>query len=252
VSTPHSPYKFGTGKNAKGTAHFNPLWREVDRHELGIAGHSLGGTAVTPAGQAIKRVKAVVSYDNLDDSLPPRLVRKIHAPALYFGADYKFPTFATPTNPDNLPNARQHWPAFRQSRKAGVDTMTITPRTSTHYEWDQQSAAGSLPASRFGQVTSFYFTLAWFDRYLKHERSALRRLTGRHFNRSGDRHSIGAGRYDAKRALAHPSNPAAGNVPYRIHGKCVADLLSFYYASAYWLNDGRIHSSDLRARGCHR
>lgn len=250
TSTPRSPYRFGHGKNAAGTLHYNPLWREVDRHEVGIAGHSLGATAVTPIGQQMPRVKAVISYDNLDQSIPAWDVSKIHAPALYFATDYPFPTFAIPNLPGAPPNPQKHWPAYDAMVKAGVDSMVIVPRASTHYEWDEQSAIGSLPASRYGQVMSFYYTLAWFDRYLKHQPSALRRLVARRFDSSADRHSIGVGRYSAARALADPTNPFAGNMPYKIKGKCAADLLSFYYASAYWLDHGRVRSSNMRNRGC--
>jgi dienelactone hydrolase len=250
LSTPHHRYRFGKGKNGKGTSHFNPLWREVNRHELGIAGHSLGAIAASPIGQAKKRVKAVISYDNLDGTIPPRLTKRIHAPALYFATDYQFPTFATPMSSQSPPKPGRHLGTFRQLRKAHVDVMEITPRASTHYEWDQQSALGSLPASRFGQVMSLYYTQAWFDRYLKHKHAAVHRLTARRFNRSADRHSIGAGTYDAKQAAADPTDPTAGNRPYKIHGKCAADLLSFYYASAYWLDHGRVHSRNMRHRGC--
>lgn len=251
VSTARHPDRYGQDRNGKRAMHYNPLWREVNRHEVGIAGHSLGAMAVTPIGQTDRRVKAVVSYDNLDNTIPANLQTEIHAPALYFGTDYAFPTFATPNVPSAPSNPDQHWPAYDQMRKAGVDSMVITPRASTHYEWDQQSAAGSLPASRYGQVVSLYYTLAWFDRYLKHRPSALRRLTAKHFNRSADRHSIGSGTYDARLAVADPTDPAAGNVPYQIEGMCVADALSFYDASAYWLDHGKLHSTNMRNRGCH-
>lgn len=250
VSTPAHPYKYGAGPNGKHTLQFNPLWREVDRHELGIAGHSLGATAVTPIGQADPRVKAVISYDNLDDAIPTYLAPKIHAPTLWFGTDYVFPTFATPKIPGGHLNPEQHWPGFNQLRKAGVDTMTITPRASTHYEWDQQSAAGALPASRYGQITSLYYTIAWYDRYLKHSTVALRRLTAKQYDDSADVHSIGGGTYDLAAALADPTDPTAGNVPYTIAGMCVANTMSFYYASAYWLDHGEDQSANMRNRDC--
>ena len=39
----------------------------------------------------------------------------------------------------------------------------------------------------------------------------------------------------AEQALANPTDPAAGNAPYRIAGAEVANALSFYYDSAYSL-----------------
>ncbi|HWA64750.1 MAG TPA: alpha/beta hydrolase [Mycobacteriales bacterium] len=250
VSTPRHPDKYDVGRNGEHALPYNPLWQEVNRSEVGIAGHSLGASAVTPIGQQDPRVKAVISYDNIDLSLPSWLLPKIHAPALYFGTDYKFPEFATPRLPGAFENPEQHWPAFDQMRKAGVDSMVITPRASTHYEWDQQSSVGALPASRYGQLVSLYYSQAWFDYYLKHEQSGLRRLTALRFDGSADAHSIGGGTYSPAAAAKDPTNLVSGNVPYRIDGRCVADLLSFYNASAYWLDHGRVQSMNMRNRGC--
>ena len=98
------------------------------------------------------------------------------------------------------------------------------------------------------QRVAFYYSLAWFDRHLKHDGTALKRLRALQFDASSDRHSIGAGTFDPAAAAANPTNPFAGNVPYRIAGKFAANLLSFYYASEYFL-DGE-HATDMRARGC--
>jgi dienelactone hydrolase len=250
ISTPRHPYLPGAGPNGRGSMRYNPLWREVDRSELGIAGHSLGATAITPIAQADPHVKAAISYDNLDGTIPPSLVPKIHAPVLWFGTDYQFPTFATPRIPGGHYNPQQHEAAYDQLVKAGVDSMAITPRASTHYEWDQQSAAGALPASRYGQITSLYYTIAWYDYYLKHKASGLRRLTSLTYNSSADRHSIGGGLWSLGEALLRLNDPGAGNLPYKIDGMCVADSLSFYYASAYWLHQGENQSANMRNRGC--
>ena len=250
VSSPHHPYRYGVGSKGSHALAYNPLWREVKRHDLGIAGHSLGAAAITPIAQADPRVKAAISYDNLDKAIPAEDVSKIHAPTLWYGTDYQFPTFAVPKIPGGHRNPQQHWPAYDQLRKAGVDSMTITPRASTHYEWDQQSVAGSLPASRLGQITSIYYTIAWYDYYLKHKASGLRRLTARTYDGSADKHSIGGGTFSLSRALAAPADPTAGNVPYTIKGMCVANTMSIYYASAYWLDHGERQSANLRNRGC--
>ncbi len=133
---------------------------------------------------------------------------------------------------------------------AGIDTMSVTPRASTHYEWGYQPFPASFPASRYGEQTSLHLSVAWFDRYLKQDTSATRRLTQLTFDGSADGYSIGAGTFDAGAAAADPANPRAGNVPYRIEGKCVANLLSFYHRSAYWLERGASSSADMRGRGC--
>ena len=94
---------------------------------------------------------------------------------------------------------------------------------------------------------SLFYTLAWFDRYVKGDASATSRLVRALFDATADVHSIGAGTYDATLAAANPSDPFAGNVPYEIAGKCTANLLSFYYRSAYSVEGGALASSDMRA-----
>ena len=126
--------------------------------------------------------------------------------------------------------------------------MSITTRASDHYEFGYQPDPANLPASRYGERVAFFYSLAWFDRYLKGDHGQ-RPADGRRFDDSSDRHSIGTGTYDPARAAAHPEDPYAGNVPYRIAGKCTCDLLSFYYASAYRLQGGTLQSQDMRARG---
>jgi len=95
-----------------------------------------------------------------------------------------------------------------------------------------------------------YYTLAWFDRYLKDDPTAIERLTSHRFDDSVDRTSIGAGTFDRDAWLADPATPGTGNVPLKIQGLCVADLLSFYYQSAYHLDGGVGQSLDMRGRRC--
>jgi dienelactone hydrolase len=246
LSTPSEPYPWASGSNAAGTPTFNPFWESVDRERLGIAGHSLGAIAVTPIGQEDPRVDAVVSYDNLDGTLGSGVPRR--TPSLFFYTDYAFPATGTPKGSN--PNPRQHFGAFDQLRSAGVDTMTVTTRASDHYEFGYQPFPADFPASRYGERVAFHYSLAWFDRYLKGDPGAKRRLTAYEFDGSADTSSIGAGTYDPAKAIADPTNPFAGNVPYRIAGRCAANLLSFYYATAFSLDGGALFSGDVRARGC--
>jgi hypothetical protein len=148
------------------------------------------------------------------------------------------------------PSPTQHLGAFDQLAAANVDVMSITTRASDHYEFGYQPTPADFPASRYGERVAFYYSLAWFDRYLKGDRKATARLTAYAFDASSDRHSIGAGTYDAQLAASHASDPFAGNVPYKIADKCTANLLSFYNASAFRLQGGELASRDMRARGC--
>ena len=246
LSTPTSPYPWAQGVNAAGTPTFNPYWQSVDAAHVGIAGHSLGAIAVTPIGQEDSRVDAIISYDNLDGTLGASVPRR--TPSLFFYTDYAFPATGAPKA--SPPDTRQHMGAFDQLSAAGVDVMSITSRASDHYEWGYQPYPANFPSSRYGERVAFYYSLAWFDRYLKGDTSATSRLTRYAFDDSSDRHSIGAGTYDAQRAASDPTNPYAGNVPYAIAGKCAANLLSIYYASAFRLEGGTRQSADVRARGC--
>jgi hypothetical protein len=246
LSTPTTPYRWAVGANAAGTPTYNPFWSRVDRAHLGIAGHSLGAIAVTPIAQEDGRVDAAISYDNLDLALPANGRRR--TPTLFFGVDYAFPTTVAPMAAP--PDPTQHLGAFDQLATAGVDAMSVTTRASNHYEFGYQPDPANLPASRYGERVAFYYSLAWFDRYLKGDTTATNRLVARRFDASSDRRSIGAGTYDPARAAAHPDDPFAGNVPYKIAGKCSSDLLSFNFASAYRLEHGARRHRDLRARGC--
>jgi predicted dienelactone hydrolase len=247
LSTPANPYPFSLEPNGAGTPAFNPFWESVDPEHVGISGHSYGAIASTPLGQQDPRVDAIVSYDNLDADLGASVPRR--TPTLFTATDYPFP--ATPFPMGSNPDADQHLAtAYEQLIAAGVDTMSITSRASDHYEWGYQPLPANFPSSRYGERVALYFTLAWFDRYLKGDPDGTARLMRGFFDETSDLHSIGAGTYDPALAAASPTDPFAGNVPYQISGKCVANLLSFYYHSAYWLEGGALQTGDMRALGC--
>ncbi len=269
VSTPTDQDLDGDGgnsnaPNAEGTLLYNPEWHLLDPSEIGVAGHSLGAIAVTSAGQEdvagtgdgsgniTYPIKAIVSMDNLNGSIDLTNGAKIHVPALYFDVDYAFPSVLEPQNPLSPPNPGQFMEndSFAQTRAAGVDTMVVVPRASTHYEFDYLPFPASLQASRYGERVAFYYILAWYDKYLDHDiarddHTGTERLTAEYFDGSADASSIGAGTFDPAAATANPTDPAAGNVPYKISGTCVSNLLSFYYQSGYWLDGGQLQSSQM-------
>ena len=81
---------------------------------------------------------------------------------------------AEPPLPQQGPDPkREESTGFDGWRKAGVDSMVIVPRASTHLEYTDIHYA--LPASRYGQDVASYYVQAWLDRYLKHDRSTERR-----------------------------------------------------------------------------
>ncbi len=254
-STPSNPY---TSPSAGGKT-YNPDYADLNSSEVGIAGHSLGASAVSQVGQCDPRVKAIVAWDNLAPTSGP-----CNQPGLETG----FPA-GTPTNPTNSvpalginseyffnpeptsfpPDPQSKAQAYQQLTAAGADAMQIGLRSSMHLEYSYVPYI--LPASRLGERVAFYYSLAWFDRYLRGSRAAYDRLIATTFDGSSDRHSIGAGTYDPNAAAANPTDTTAGNVPYKIGGLPVSDRLSFYYDSEYSLTPPRRNSKtvclDMRA-----
>jgi hypothetical protein len=149
--------------------------------------------------------------------------------------------------------------------------MQIAPRATTHLDWTRFAGANPFGATLdhgiYGETVAAYYTLAWLDRYVAPAsvtappkaaraskaaaKEAQLRLTASgtdRFDRSVDRFSIGAGLFDAAKA-ASGRNGEAGNVPIRIGGLRIRNLLSFQYPSRYVLNGGELECDDMRA-GC--
>jgi hypothetical protein len=258
---------------------YNPGFGRLDGRDVGIAGHSLGASAVSWVSQCDRRVKAVVAWDDL---IPIKIAhcsanvrvpkadqaRREHAPALTTTNDYEFnlqPQTTVP-NPNGSANAGglDGTAGYLSLIRHGVDSEIISIRNGTHLTYSYIPYV--LPANEIGERVAFYYTLAWFDQYLRGGRDALlpardtayRRLTSLGtYDRSADyndntryRHagdvSFGAGTYSTSRAAAHPTNPQAGNVPYRIKGIPIRDTLSFYYYSEYRLHDPQAAGDPVR------
>ena len=241
LSTEDEPWIGEPTANSEGTNLWNPLAELVDAERIGIAGHSLGASAVSNVGQTDPRVKAIVAFDALRTVEAP-----VHVPALSLAGDYPFPLpNGVPADPESPPDPDSKAAAFDQLRGAGVDVMLVVLRAATHYEWSYLPflSGQALVASRYGERVSMHYTLAWFDRHLKDDPTALSRLVAVEFDDSADRSSIGQGIFD----------PATlNNVPYEIEGQCVANRLSFYYRSKYSFRteSGELFENDLRSRGC--
>jgi dienelactone hydrolase len=238
VSTPGSPSPGGG---------VNPRWAELDRDRLGLAGHSAGGVAVSRLGQEDPRISAIVSWDRAQSGpMPPDL--GLRTPALFVTADFncqRVPVClperrSSPPDPRGPGNKDED---FQRLVSAGVDSMKIALRAATHLDFTEFPQANG---SRYGVVTTFYYTLAWFDRYVRAAGArdladdALRRLTSTRFDASADVHNISGGRRDPD---------TGGNLPARIAGQPVPDRLSFHFRSAYFLEGGR-HRCESMRDGC--
>jgi dienelactone hydrolase len=230
------------------TSGANPHRTELDARHIGLAGHSAGGVAVSQIGQTDPRVSAVVSWDRAQSSPLPSNI-PLRTPTMFQTADYNCqqvpvcvpqpytspPDYLGPGNKDQ---------DFRLLRSAGVDTMKVSLRAATHLDYTQFGLAGT--GSRYGAAVAEYYTLAWFDKYLRGATrrdvatDALRRLTATTFDDSEDVHDISSGQFD----------PAtAANVPPMLSGQPVLDRLSFHFRSGYWLDGGAEQCDDIRA-GC--
>ncbi len=182
---------------AKGLdAAYNPLFKELNGKEIGLAGHSYGAVGVSYIAQWDPRVKAVVAWDNLGPPSPEgaevpggaggsmtigekgcpadpadRTTVPITKPALGMSADYGLP----PTPNTSLPNPLGKSKESLAYSEAGVDSGEIIIRGGSHLDFSfiPNQAFG---ASLHGPDMIDWYTTAWFDKYLKHQRSADQRL----------------------------------------------------------------------------
>ena len=218
LSTPTKPLRYAFSKDATaGYNTFNPFHDLIEylpdgKANLGIAGHSFGASGVTFAQDPkintlnVANIRTVVAWDNLATGYTP------HVPAMaQNGESFVEPSF-NPQRPD--PESKKG--AFNAWRAAKIDTMQVATRAATHLEW---SFVPGLPlaSSSWGNAIVAWYTLAWFDKYLRHDATADARLLTKAFN--------------------EPDNAACGG-----NDNCY----SIYYKNAYWFRDagGALHACD--------
>jgi dienelactone hydrolase len=221
---------------AAGTsATFNPLHALLDHERCGVAGHSFGAVAASEVASTDDRVDALVAWDWLAPDVcdvyetgdqafcfgAPRRPLTPRVPALNVAADYGFDNVPYVADPD--PDARGR--GFAPYRAAGRDVMSVIVRGGSHYECPYIPNP-LLSATLRGEDLCAWYTLAWFDKYLHDDPSAVARLLSDRW------------RHDARGAAID----AAGD----------GNLLSFYFRSRVDVGltaGGRARCDDLRA-GC--
>jgi dienelactone hydrolase len=166
--------RVGAGLNTA----YDPFRALVDPKRIGVAGHSLGASAVSFVGQEDPRVDAIVAWDNLRssdaDSQPDcpsapksRKPVKIKKPAMGMSNDY----FLVPQPNTSDPDPLGRNDGFHAYREAGVDSMQVNTRGGTHYEYS--FLPGNTLPYPFGTATlrgndiAAWYTTAWMDRYVK-------------------------------------------------------------------------------------
>jgi dienelactone hydrolase len=235
--TSHAP-KQNRRVKAGLNAGYNPFWRLLDASRVGIAGHSFGAAGVSYIGQFDPRVDAIVAWDNLGGSDPngssgrtseepcpadpsQRAAKPLTKPALGMSADYFIPPMPKASDPDPLDKSTQ---SFKYS-KAGVDTGELIIRGGTHYDFDWIPNPGFTATLRGADMIAWY-TNAWFDKYVKRDASADKRLLTNRW------------RADAPEAKVDP------------HGD--GNMFSWYYRSRLDIGlsgGGRFKCEDMRP-GC--
>ena len=213
----------------------NPLRELVDPTRVGLAGHSYGAVAVSEVASRDPRVDAVVAWDWLtadvcdlyesgtQDFCPDRPRRPIapRVPGLNISNDYDFS--GSPTTGDPDPDARGR--AFAPFVARGVDVMSVVIRGGTHYECPYIPNE-ALGATLRGIDLCGWYTLAWFDKYLRGDPTADPRLLSDRW------------RHDPLGAQVDPNHDP--------------NALSFYYRSRVAIHraDGSAYRCDDLRAGC--
>ncbi|MGZ4572228.1 MAG: hypothetical protein ACXVXU_15260 [Blastococcus sp.] len=259
LSTPSAHYANPSAGSAAVDA-YNPMWNLFDRSpdpasvtpgrttRLAIAGHSLGALAVSYVQSMDTRVEAVVALDKLSTSTAiansPEFTAMgpLHpvVPSLGVQSEYGFsvaPYYANPglfapsgvSSPTQAPDpAREEKTGYDGWQQAGVDSMVIVPRSSTHLEYTD--IPWVLPASCYGQDMASHYAQAWLDKYLKHDPAAD----------------------DALLAASFRYLEPAGSGVWRPVTLNRDEHLSFYFCSGYDLATaaGRQVNDDVTGLGC--
>ncbi|MCW2946690.1 MAG: Alpha/beta hydrolase family protein [Actinoallomurus sp.] len=260
LSTPAKPYR-NPGAGSATVDHYNPQSQRFDHSpdpqtvtpgrttRLAIIGHSLGALSVSYVQAVDKRVETIVALDKLSTTtsisgspgFSAQGPLKPVVPGLGVQSEYGFtvaPYFANSglfngtavNSPQQAPDPRrEEKTGFDGWKQAGVDTMVIVPRASTHLEYTDIPYV--LPASRYGQDVASHYTQAWLDKYLKHDPAAADALLATSFRYL---EPVGGGKWS----------------PVTLRR---AQHLSFYFCSGYDFHTAkgtRLRNDDIAHVGC--
>jgi hypothetical protein len=259
LSTPDAPYANPSAGSAAVDA-YNPQWQSFDRSpdpdsvtpgrttRLALVGHSLGALAVSYVQGVDDRVEAVVALDKLSTTpaiggqepfdaqgplqpvVPGLGVQSEYGftVAPYYANSGLFDPTAAPASPTQAPDpSREEKTGYDGWTAAGVDSMVVVPRASTHLEYTDISYV--LPASRYGQDVASHYAQAWIDKYVKHDPAADDALLATSFD------------------YLEPTATGWRSVTLDRDQR-----LSFYFCSGYDIAtaSGRQHDDDLTGVGC--
>ena len=174
-------------------SHSDPARALLDPNEIGAAGHSLSARAVSYLQGVDPRIKAIVAWDNLSSNLQgdagspsgggdagsliggeipgPATAVMPRVPALGEASDSYGADDPTDRSPEQKKTAYAVW------RSAGVPTMETVFKGAGHLDWAQ--TANNSKSDEASLEAFEYYTRAWFDLYLRHDRAATARLLAR-------------------------------------------------------------------------
>jgi hypothetical protein len=154
----------------------NPWAAHTRTTRFGVAGWSLGARALSRAQEEDLRIAALVAWDNLAEhetgdlgspnctGTAPAVRRTPRVPALGQASDFCGPSGETV---DTKKTAFEWW------HSNGQPAMQVVLANSDHFVW------GSQGNNTARQAQALYYTLAWFDRWLKDDSTASARLLAR-------------------------------------------------------------------------
>lgn len=177
---------------------------------VGVFGHSAGADASTLAAASDDLFAAAVSMDSYG---PTTEHAPSGAPTLFLGGHHMSIQPGYDTQPGVPPTTE----AAAAWRDAGVETGLVMVDDAIHGDfayapWPISAQYSNLPLTR---SIAHYYTLAWFDHFLKGDDTARTRLEAEVFDGSADRTAIDQGTFDVVTQT---------NVPYLIEGRQVASV----------------------------
>lgn len=174
-------------------SHADPARTLLNPNEIGAAGHSLSARAVSYLQGVDHRIKAIVAWDNLASNLEgdagapsgggaggsliggeipgPATPVTPRVPALGEASDGYGADDPTDRSPEQKKTAYEVW------RSAGVPAMETVFKGAGHLDWAQ--TANNSKSDEASLEAFEYYTRAWFDLYLRHDRAATARLLAR-------------------------------------------------------------------------
>lgn len=171
----------------------NPYGSVVNHSRIGMAGHSLAARAISYLQGVDKRIGAVVAWDNLASNdegdagspttgPPVSSVGGLQAPGSGNPVVPRVPAMGQASESGSQtasPGSTIKKTAFNLWRSRGVASMELDFAGSAHLDWGQYTEEGQTynTAAHSLEVETFaYYTVAWFDRFLKGEKRATTRL----------------------------------------------------------------------------